>query len=153
LKEHNTFGELFDNGDQAINFAYYHFICFLSAVCLPSFSHPMSLALDSGIGDAAYWLTDVVAGLIVALQAISLVGLGVLAENLSDPFGDERRDLNNLSVLHYINFTWKTSTQMLLGKMLPPVDMTVEEKLCSERSLLEEPWSNGEMNAKNGSAH
>jgi hypothetical protein len=42
---------------------------------------------------------------------------------------------------------------MLLGKMPSPVEMTVEEKLCSERSLLEEPWSNGEKNAKKGSAH
>lgn len=65
LKEQDTFAELFDNGDQAISFAYYHFICFLSAVCLPLFA--MSSALDAGIGDAAYWLTDVVAGLIVVL--------------------------------------------------------------------------------------
>ena len=123
LKEQDTFGELFDDDDQAISFAYYHFICFLSAVYLPLFA--MSAALDAGIGDAAYWLTDVVAGLIVMLQAIFVVGLRVLAENMSDPFGS---DVDNLSVLHYINFTWKTSTQMLLGKKPPPVDMTCRRK-------------------------
>jgi hypothetical protein len=48
---------------------------------LPFFA--MSSALDAGIGDAAYWLTDVVAGLIVVLQAIFVVGLRVLAENMS----------------------------------------------------------------------
>lgn len=81
MKEQDTFAELFDNGDQAISFAFYNFICFLSAVCLPFFA--MSSALDAGIGDAAYWLTDVVAGLIVVLQAIFVVGLRVLAENMS----------------------------------------------------------------------
>ena len=88
LKEQDSFAKLFDDDDQSISFAYYHFICFLSAVYMPLFA--MSAALDAGIGEAAYWLTDIVAGLIVLLQGIFVVGLRVLAENMSDPFGERR---------------------------------------------------------------
>jgi len=143
LKEQDSFGELFDDEDQSISFAYYHFICFLSAVYLPLFG--MSAGLVAGIGEAAYWLTDIVAGLIVVLQAIFVVGLRVLAENMSDPFGD---DVDNLSVLHYINFTWKTSMQMMLAKKPRPIDQDTEERLCEGRPPLEEPWDADEKNAR-----
>jgi len=46
LKEQDSFGELFDDEDQSLSFAYYHFICFLSAVYLPLFS--MAAALNAG---------------------------------------------------------------------------------------------------------
>lgn len=67
LEVQTNFEKLFDDADQPISFAYYHFACFLSAVYLPLFA--MSSALDAGVGDAAYWVTDVVSGLIVCLQA------------------------------------------------------------------------------------
>jgi hypothetical protein len=135
LKEQDSFGELFDDEDQPISFAYYHFICFLSAVYLPLFA--MSAGLDAGIGEAAYWLTDIVAGLIVLLQAIFVVGLRVLAENMSDPFGS---DVDNLSVLHYINFTWTSSMQILLAKKPRPIDKNAEDQMCFERPPMEQPW-------------
>lgn len=148
LKEQDSFAELFDDDDQPISFAYYQFICFLSAVYMPLFA--MAAALDAGIGEAAYWLTDILAGLIVLLQAIFVVGLRVLAENMSDPFGS---DVGNLSVLHYITFTWETSVQILLAKKPPPLDKNTEEKLCLERPPLEKPWDDDDKNARSRSAH
>ena len=117
FKEQESFGKLYDDHDQPITFAYYHFICFLSAVYMPLFA--LSSALDAGVGEAAYWLTDIVAGLIVLLQGIFVVGLRVLAENMSDPFGS---DVGNLSVLHYITSAWESSFQIILAKKPHHVD-------------------------------
>lgn len=148
LKEQGSFGKLFDDDDQSISFAYYHFICFLSAVYMPLFA--MSAALDAGIGEAAYWLTDIVAGLIVLLQGIFVVGLRVLAENMSDPFGD---DVGNLSVLHYINSTWRLSAQILLAKKPRPIDKNTEEKFCLEHRTLGPPWDEDDRHSRRRSAH
>lgn len=148
LELQDSLGKLFDDDDQSISFAYYHFICFLSAVYMPLFA--MSAALAAGIGEAAYWLTDIIAGLIVLLQGIFVVGLRVLAENMSDPFGS---DEGNLSVLHYINFTWKTSVQILLSQKPPPVDKNTEEKLCLEHVRLGKPWDNDDMHSRRRVAH
>jgi len=113
-----------------------------------SLYHPITHLLS--IGEAAYWLTDILAGLIVLLQAIFVVGLRVLAENMSDPFGN---DVDNLSVLHYINFTWQTSVQMLLAKRPRPVDKATEEHLCVLRPPLGKPWNDVNKDARLRSAH
>lgn len=135
FKEQDSIGKLFDDDDQSISFAYYHFICFLSAVYLPLFA--MSAALDAGVGEAAYWLTDVVSGCIVLLQAIFVVGLRVLAENMSDPFGS---DVGNLSVMHYVYSAWRNSARILLAKKQPPVQMNTEEKMSVEHISLGNPF-------------
>lgn len=146
--EQNNLGKLFDDDDQAISFAYYHFICFLSAVYLPLFA--MAAGLNAGVGEAAYWLTDIVAGCIVLLQAIFVVGLRVLAENMSDPFGS---DVGNLSVLHYVNSAWRSSVQILLANKPRPVDLNVEEKLCLEHVPLGQPWDGNDVASRRRSAH
>jgi hypothetical protein len=148
LQEQESFAQLFDDDDQPISFAYYHFICFLSAVYLPLFA--IKSGLDAGIGDAAYWLTDIVSGLIVLLQAIFVVGLRVLAENMSDPFGS---DVDNLSVLHYINFTWMASHRIMLSQKPAAVDLNTEEKLCLEQVSIGKPWDDDARRARSRSAH
>lgn len=125
-----NFEKLFDDADQPISFAYYHFACFLSAVYLPLFA--MSSALDAGVGDAAYWVTDVVSGFIVCLQAIFVVGLRVLAESLSAPYGS---DVDSLSVLHYINHTWEMSNRILEATNRDAVDSEMEENMCLSACL------------------
>ena len=41
--------------------------------------------IDAGTGENAYWVKDVVDGIVVFLQAIVLLGLRTLADMLSDP--------------------------------------------------------------------
>jgi len=147
LKEQDSLGRLYADEDQSISFAYYHFVCFLSAVYLPLFA--MSSAMDAGIGEAAYWLTDLVSGLIVLLQGFFVVGLRVLAENLSDPFGS---DVGNLSVLYYINSAWRSSAQILLTKKPRPVDKNTEEKICLEHTSLGKPWVTDDMRERRRAA-
>eukprot|EP00977_Amphora_coffeiformis_P009244 scaffold2102_cov161-Amphora_coffeaeformis.AAC.28 len=125
LNVQTNFEELFDDADQPLSFAYYHFACFLSAVYLPLFA--MSSALDAGIGDAAYWVTDVVSGFIVCLQAIFVVGLRVLAESLSAPYG---ANVDSLSVLHYITHTWEMSNRIIGAIERDIVDPKTEETMC-----------------------
>lgn len=130
LQLQTGFEELFDDDDQPISFAYYHFVCFLSAVYLPLFA--MSSALDAGVGESAYWVTDVVSGCVVCLQAIFVVGLRTLAESMSDPYGP---DVDNLSVLHYVTHTWEMSHRILGAQAQGPIDELAEERMSREGIL------------------
>lgn len=129
LKLRGKLGALYDYDDQPISFYYVHFICLLSAIYLPLFS--LQVALDAGTGDAVYWLQDVLSGLTVLLQGVLFIGLRVLASKLSDPYGD---DVEDLSVMHYVNFTWRMSMRMLEAELPEPLDPEEEEELCKQQT-------------------
>lgn len=145
--EQDCIGKLFDAFDQPINFAYYHFMCFLSAVYLPLFA--ISAAIDAGVGEAAYWLTGLVGGLIVLLQAFFVVGLRILGVNLVDAFG---KDEGNLSVLTYVMSTWTLSQKTLMARKPRPLDRNVEEKFCLEQTPLGQPWDNDDFDLRRRAA-
>jgi predicted membrane chloride channel (bestrophin family) len=82
-----NFGQLYDAQDLPIPFFYVHFICLLASMYLPLFA--ISQGYRVGVGDV-YWAADVIAGLIVLLQAIFVQGLRILGQNMSDPYGDDQ---------------------------------------------------------------
>jgi predicted membrane chloride channel (bestrophin family) len=100
-------GSLYNAKDLPIPFFYIHFIVVLTTLYLPLFAVTMAVQ----IGDS-WWTGDVIAGLIVVLQAIFVIGLRVLGMKMNDPFGD---DLIDLSVMHYVDFTWTQSNRILLS--------------------------------------
>lgn len=65
---------------------------------------------------------DVVEGLLVLIETIFLVGLKALAMKLSDPFGD---DVEDLSLITYVNGGWCSSMRMLNAELPGPVDANV----------------------------
>lgn len=128
---------LFDYADQPVSFFYLHFVCLLSAMYLPLFA--VQTGVDAGTGDEAYWLNDIVSGLIVVLQGIFVIGLRQLAEKVSEPFGE---DLEDLSVMHYVNFTWLMSRRILEAE-LPSKDKRryeIEEQLLREQQPIGDAW-------------
>lgn len=96
--------------DQPTHFFYIHFLCLLSALYLPIFA--IDNAFQAGWGDDGSWAVELLTGTIVVLQAIFVVGLRLLGQKLSDPFGD---DLEDLSILTYVEGTIK-NTQILLNQ-------------------------------------
>jgi predicted membrane chloride channel (bestrophin family) len=118
---------LYDYCDQPIHFFYIHFLCLLSAVYLPLFA--ADNAFNAGIvgKDSVYWSWDILSGLIVLVQAIFVIGLRLLGQKMSDPYGD---DLEDLSVMHYVTTAWTRSNKMLEAHCPDPeVSPEIEDEL------------------------
>jgi hypothetical protein len=142
---------IYDYCDQPIHFFYIHFLCLLSALYLPLFavtqavkagscsSSSSSLAavatslsgVENNDGDA-HWMSDLVSGLIVFLQAIFVIGLRMLGRKMIDPYGS---DLEDLSVLHYIETAWQRSQGVFLARYPGEVSSVTEEELATRASL------------------
>lgn len=116
-----NFGSLYDYADQPIGFFYVHFACLLSVTYLPLFT--IQVALDAGVGDQAYWMYDILSGILVVIQATYVLGLQYIANRLSDPYGD---DLEDLSIINYVNETWVLSRRILEADL--PKETTTEEE-------------------------
>ncbi len=126
-----AFGQLFNAADLPIPFFYVHFVCLLSAFYLPLFA--ISGAYNAGTGNEVHWTADVVSGLVVILNSIFVIGLRILGQKMSDPYGD---DLIDLSVIFYCTFTWRMSNRVL-NAQFPSDDASsesVEQELVEYRS-------------------
>ena len=130
-------GALYDFNDQPISFFYVHFLSFLSALYLPLFA--VSASYSAGTGKDIYWTSDLLSGTIVMLQIIFVIGLRLLGLKMADPYGD---DLEDLSVMHYINFTWCMSNRILMASIPAELDREVEERLVRRRLPIGDAWEN-----------
>eukprot|EP00529_Nitzschia_sp_RCC80_P025059 CAMPEP_0113461350 /NCGR_PEP_ID=MMETSP0014_2-20120614/11491_1 /TAXON_ID=2857 /ORGANISM="Nitzschia sp." /LENGTH=537 /DNA_ID=CAMNT_0000353099 /DNA_START=756 /DNA_END=2366 /DNA_ORIENTATION=+ /assembly_acc=CAM_ASM_000159 len=101
-------GQLSNAADLPIPFYYVHFICLLSVIYLPLFA--LSAGYKAGTGNDVFWTADIVAGLVVAFQSFFVIGLRIIGQKMSDPYGT---DLVDLSVMFYIRFTWTQSNRVL----------------------------------------
>lgn len=128
-----SLSSLYNFADQPVSFFYVHFICLLSALYLPLFA--ASSAFEAGTGEGAYWFVDVINGLIVLLQCIFVLGLRLLGKNMTDPYGD---DLEDLSVMHYINSTLESCERIMGSKKPAPLDAKVEDELHGKDESIEE---------------
>mmetsp|Transcript_11508 Transcript_11508/g.31031 ORF Transcript_11508/g.31031 Transcript_11508/m.31031 type:complete len:401 (+) Transcript_11508:189-1391(+) len=135
LSLRGSIGALYDYDDQPVTFFYIHFLTLLIALYLPLFS--LSTAIAAGTGEETYWLSDVVRFLTVLLQAIFTIGLRILGSKLALPYGD---DIEDLSVMHYINFTWRMSNRILATQFPDPISVTVEADILRERASIGDAW-------------
>lgn len=126
---------LYEYHDQPIHFFYIHFLCLLIALYMPLFA--ISNAYKAGVGEEMHWSLDALAGMIVLLQSIFVIGLRMLGRKLVDPYGD---DLEDLSVLRYIRNAWTRSNRLLVtsfpGEVSEEVENTLERKQVPLQSSL-----------------
>ena len=103
----------------------------------------ISFGLSAGIGDDANIVSDVTGFLLVFLQTFCILGLRVLANMLSDPYGG---DLCDLSVMHYINSTWLMSNRMLNAKhtKFNSADLHGEEDIVACSRDIGDAWGKEE---------
>jgi predicted membrane chloride channel (bestrophin family) len=135
LQFRGSMDTLYDYCDQPIHFFYIHFLCLLSALYLPLFA--MDNAYSAGSGNEAHWSADVLAGLIVLLQAIFVIGLRMLGQRMVDPYG---ADLEDLSVLHYVIDAWLVSNRILETQFPAEVSPQVEEEMSRRKLSLGYAW-------------
>mmetsp|Transcript_25302 Transcript_25302/g.47147 ORF Transcript_25302/g.47147 Transcript_25302/m.47147 type:complete len:520 (-) Transcript_25302:115-1674(-) len=140
-------GQLYNAADLPVPFFYVHFICLLTLLYLPLFA--VIQGINAGTGDECHWVVDVVAGLVVFVQAIFIIGLRIVGQKVSDPYGD---DLVDLSVMFFIQFTWMQS-QRVLASHDPPRrreeqqqdgdEEETELQLARERITIGAAWDGG----------
>ena len=138
-------GQLFNAADLPIPFFYVHFITLLTSLYLPLFA--VSTALKSGSGSSTYWTADLIGGLVVLFQSIFVIGLRILGQKVSDPFGD---DLIDLSVIYYVNFCWTHSNRILEAHLPPPASAAEEESIINQRKSIGKAWEHAACDSETG---
>ncbi|CAB9512125.1 expressed unknown protein [Seminavis robusta] len=128
LKLRASLGKPYDAKDLPIPFFYVHFICLLTTLYLPLFA--VTSAMEAGTGEETHWSAGIIKGLVVLLQAIFVIGLRVLGQKMSDPYGD---DLIDLSVMYYVHFTWTHSNRILKSHFPEEASTLVETDLVEQR--------------------
>jgi predicted membrane chloride channel (bestrophin family) len=141
LQLRSALGKISDAADLPIPFFYVHFISLISVLYLPLYA--VNGAYNAGIGNDTFWTADVTAGLVVVLQSIFVIGLRILGQKLSDPYGDDSVDF---SVIYFVTFIWQISNRILNSQLPSEVDAQGEESICRERISIGKAWEGGERN-------
>ena len=137
----SSMSQLYNFADQPIIFFYIHLLSFVSILYLPLFALFMSYKVEhinKEMSNASNF-ADVFAGIVVLLQSVFVIGLRILGQKLSDPFGT---DFEDLSVMFYVTFTWTQSGRIMSAD--PPVvddeDSVLEEVILHERESIGAAW-------------
>mmetsp|Transcript_26312 Transcript_26312/g.57099 ORF Transcript_26312/g.57099 Transcript_26312/m.57099 type:complete len:468 (-) Transcript_26312:78-1481(-) len=125
LKLRGSLGALFDYADQPFPFFYVHLIYLLSVSYLPLFTYVSAVSL----GKDAHWSEELFSIIGVLVTCTFVVGMRALGQRLSDPYGG---DVEDLSVMHYNNFTWRMSRRILNSAFPAAIDPELEERLARE---------------------
>lgn len=132
-----SMSSLYHGKDQPIHFFYIHFLCLLTAFYLPLFAIATAYGVGGGEGEGFRWMSEILSFLIVFIQAVFVIGLRLLGQVMVDPYGD---DLEDLSVMHYVEHTWKSSNRILSVRFPDDVDPSAEEENIKTRAQLGGAW-------------
>lgn len=132
---------LYNYNDQPQAFFYVNFISLLAFLYLPLFTGQVALStgVDPQTGEENYhWTTEISSALLVLFQSVYILGLRYIAHRLSEPYGD---DVEDLSVLSYVNEAWEDSRR-LLACQIQPVASLQEELQFADQALesIGRPW-------------
>ena len=126
LKLQSNISQLYNYKDQPLIFFYIHLVVFVSVLYLPLFTIHSASKLKPNSSVA----TDLVTGTMIFLQSVFVIGLRELGKKLSDPFG---MDYEDLSVMHYVTFTWRESARIMAAQL----PLSTRRKNQNERRLSE----------------
>jgi len=121
----STVAKIFVTCTRPIPFFYVHFLALLTAFYCPLFA--VVSAFQTGGSDVELY-HDAISLLVVILQSLFTIGLRILGQQLSDPFGGE---LIDLQIARYVNMILNGSNQILAAKRLPPPSLKTEKDLKS----------------------
>jgi len=121
---------IYDHCDQPTHFFYVHFLCLLSVLYLPLFA--LDNAYSSGWGDESNWSLELLNGTIVLVQAIFVVGLRLLGQKMTDPFG---LDWEDLSVITYVSTTLDNCRIILSTPPGDEVDPQLEKQISTTAAI------------------
>ena len=118
-------GTLFDFEDQPLPYAYMHLLLIVTSVYLPILSYGTATNM---VGSRV--ATEIITGVLIALNAIFVLGMREVGRLLMDPYNEE---VTGLSVMSYVNSTFLQNRRLLTGRMVPPEDLDTERKLEQDR--------------------
>ena len=138
LQFRSTIAKIYVMATLPIPFFYVHFISILTATYLPLFAIVVAFQTGSSddngsSGDNVPWWQEVLSALVVVLQALFVIGLRILGQQLSDPYGD---DLIDLQIARYIEMILNGSNQILQAKRVTPPSLATELKLKSQMTSI-----------------
>ena len=115
LQLRSSMDGIYNYTEQPVQFFYIHFLVLISALYLPLFA--ITIGYSNGGDDtfANNWEIDVLNFTFVMLQSIFVVGLRLLAQKMSDPYG---LDLVDLSVMTYIYAGIDTSNVIMSATLV-----------------------------------
>jgi len=133
LNFRSTIAKVFVTTTLPIPFFYVHFLSMLTAVYLPLFA--VVVAFESGDGGEGsnILVGEIVSCLVVFLQSLFVIGLRILGQQLSDPYGG---DLIDLQIARYVNMILNGSNQILASKRLQAPSIETELRLQLQMSSL-----------------
>lgn len=129
----STIAKIFVTTTLPIPFFYVHFLSMLTAVYLPLFAVVVGYETGAVTTTTSTVVAEIISGLVVFLQALFVIGLRMLGQQLSDPFGG---DLIDLQVARYVNMILNSSNQILAAKRLNPPSVETELRLQLKMSSL-----------------
>lgn len=128
----STISKIFVTTTLPIPFFYVHFLSMLTAVYLPLFA--IIVAYETGADDTnTVSIAEAISLLVIILQALFVIGLRILGQQLSDPYGG---DLIDLQVARYVNMILNGSNQILAAKRLYAPSIETELRLQLQMSSL-----------------
>ena len=130
---------LFNYKDQPLIFFYIHLVVFITVLYLPL----NSIEIASRMSADSHWISDVLGAFLVCLNNMFVSGLRELGKKLSDPFG---LDYEDLSVMHYVAFTWRESARILGARPCErSTNDQIEEDIVRNRTSIGSAWDPKEV--------
>ena len=111
-------------------------VCLLTAFYLPLFAVATAYGVGAG-GESINWTTEALSAMIVFLQAVFVIGLRLLGQVMVDPYGD---DVEDLSVLHYVEHAWHSSNRILATRFPADLDPALEDEINRTRASIGSAW-------------
>lgn len=130
LQLRGAMGSLFDYDDQPLPYFFFYFVYILSLLYLPQ----AAISIGSEVKEETVGF-EILAFLIKMTNIFFIVGVRVLSRKMAKPYGD---DIEDLSVMHYVNFTCQASFRVLAAEI--PAPTTDEEEELALTAYLGEAW-------------
>jgi len=131
---------LYDYADQPVPLSYIHMVTVLSIVYLPALAYVAGLNVhhDDPLDVQLYY------AITFLISVFFFLGLRCLGEVLSDPYGHHVEDL---SILHYVNFTNRMSRRIVLAECPKPCSLQEETAINAARTDLGSPFAESIVDA------
>jgi len=130
---------LYDFADQSFPFAYIHLTFVVCSIYLLLITYTIATYLPASTASIFPHLLGAISLLI---NVVFVIGLRKIGKQMMDPYG---QDVQSLSVMHYIEFTFTASRKILAGHRFASPGITVEEHLESCRPNRGEPFMKDPM--------
>lgn len=120
-------GTLYDYDDQPIPFIYVHLVFLMSMFYCPLVAYTAAVYMPA---KTVYIFPDLLGFFVVFLNMVFVIGLREIGHAMNSPYEDSLQDL---SVLHYLNFTISATRKVLSGSSMPSPGIEIEEELEAAR--------------------